>query len=239
MERGGTRNYEVWHDKKKTEKDIAEEKETEEKLDPMKALENRILDSQRQMENLDNLDEIKAMNMRHKQLMSGSIQDLLDRNDATTTTADMTKEEELNDNGLTAEEEELVKSLKFGTKNKNLEEGSNIIRIKDNENDDEDILGLKNRKESRVRSERSVPNEDESKLKNASVTTALPGIKIKRKRKAVGKSTSQKKQQTRSSSVARKAAVTEQQNNSEKMQNSADEGAVLSGLLGGYGSDSD
>ena len=62
METGASRNYEIWQDKDKSREDQVAEKEIEEKVDPMKALENRVLDSQREMADLDNLDEIKAMN---------------------------------------------------------------------------------------------------------------------------------------------------------------------------------
>jgi hypothetical protein len=72
MESGGTRTYEVYKDKEKTEESSAMEKEKEEKIDPMKALENRVLDSQREMADLDNLEEIRAMNKRHVQLLSST-----------------------------------------------------------------------------------------------------------------------------------------------------------------------
>lgn len=56
MESGATRNYEVYKDKEKTEGEDAAQKEEEEKEDPMKALENRVLESQREMQDLDNLE---------------------------------------------------------------------------------------------------------------------------------------------------------------------------------------
>jgi hypothetical protein len=130
MESGATRNYEVWHDKTKTEEENAQEKILEETLDPMKALENRVLDSQREMEDLDALDEIKAMNLRHIQLLSGGGQNhtnsssargfdaletvLRARDGKTHHVAGEAEEEEVNKNGLTATEEALIKSIKFG-----------------------------------------------------------------------------------------------------------------------------
>ena len=119
MESGGTRNYEVWHDERKTNEEMERKFEEEEKLDGMKALENRVLESQREMAELDELEEIQAMNKRHISLMKGGR-----RMDAAETvlrtrekamgvnTAD---EVELNEHGLTKDEEDLVSSIKFGS----------------------------------------------------------------------------------------------------------------------------
>merc|ERR1719410_2226419 len=75
MENGATRNYEIWHDKEKSTDDQIQAEEFEEAIDPMKALENRVLDSQREMADLDNLDEIKAMNKKHLQMLANKNND--------------------------------------------------------------------------------------------------------------------------------------------------------------------
>ena len=69
METGGTRTFEVHKDRDKIKADVENKELQSEKEDPMKALENRVLESQKEMQDLDNLDEIKAMNMRHLKMM--------------------------------------------------------------------------------------------------------------------------------------------------------------------------
>jgi hypothetical protein len=128
MESGGVRTYEVHKDKKR----VMEQKEADdvrnEKLDPMKALENRVLASQKEMADLDNLDEIKAMNMRHLRMMSsrmnkkgsganGNGAGKMDMDVAdlvlmkTREDDEREKEQELE---LDEEDEALIKTIKFG-----------------------------------------------------------------------------------------------------------------------------
>merc|ERR1719296_125378 len=112
MESGATRNYEIWHDKEKSTEKGIEEEEFEESIDPMKALENRVLDSQKEMADLDNLDEIKAMNKKHLMMLHNKkggnfhqVSDILSikkNNDH--------DHVELNEHGLTREDEALKKS---------------------------------------------------------------------------------------------------------------------------------
>jgi hypothetical protein len=119
MESGGTRNYEVYKDKAETEEAAVQDQEEEEKLDPMKALENRVLDSQREMHELAQLEAIRAMNARHVHLLlsgeakgsehPGSIQDQADAG------PDKDKDDE---SLLTAEDEALIRSIKFGKSSK-------------------------------------------------------------------------------------------------------------------------
>ncbi|DAZ99106.1 TPA: hypothetical protein N0F65_008411 [Lagenidium giganteum] len=64
-EHGCSRNFELWRDKEAAEEEAVKKREDEEQGDSMKALENRTLDSKREMDILDALDEIKAINQRH------------------------------------------------------------------------------------------------------------------------------------------------------------------------------
>ncbi|CAM9205353.1 unnamed protein product, partial [Scytosiphon promiscuus] len=66
LETGASRNFESWTDKQATEKQHKEAREEEEKSDNMKQLENRTLDSKIELEIMDALDEIKAVNRRHE-----------------------------------------------------------------------------------------------------------------------------------------------------------------------------
>jgi hypothetical protein len=215
MESGGTRNYEVYKEKAKAEEASAQEKEEEEKEDKMKALENRVLDSQREMEDMDNLEEIRAMNRRHIQLLSGSgegfdanAKALLDAREAKSNT--IAVEDELNEYGITAEEEFLVKSIKFGEPNKALH------RLNE---DDEKQLEEKRRREVEMIEER----QKELVKKAASTKPLVPLIKVKRKKLIQEKSV--KKQKTEVAAAPTPAAKSPI--------------GGLAGLLGDYGSSSD
>lgn len=63
-EHGCQRNFEPWREREEEEAQAAQKREDEEKGDAMKVLENRTLDSKREMDILDALDEIKAVNQR-------------------------------------------------------------------------------------------------------------------------------------------------------------------------------
>ena len=68
LESGASRNFENWRD---TQKEIADEEEQrtkEEEMDAMKGLENRTMDSKMEMDVLDALDEITAINRRHERI---------------------------------------------------------------------------------------------------------------------------------------------------------------------------
>ncbi|TMW55523.1 hypothetical protein Poli38472_010405 [Pythium oligandrum] len=67
-EHGCQRNFEPWREKDAEEEAALKQKEDEEKGDAMKVLENRTLDSKREMDILDALDEIKAINQRHSKI---------------------------------------------------------------------------------------------------------------------------------------------------------------------------
>jgi hypothetical protein len=214
MESGGTRNYEVYKEKAKAEEASAQEKEEEEKEDKMKALENRVLDSQREMQDMDNLEEIRAMNRRHIQLLSGSgegfdanAKALLDAREAKSNTTAV--EDELNEYGITAEEEDLVKSIKFGQPNEALH------RL--NEDDEKRI-------EEDRRRELEMMEDQQKELvkKKAFAKPVVPLIKVKRKKLIQEKSV--KKQKTEV--AAAPAAVAKSPVGG------------LAGLLGDYGSES-
>lgn len=214
MESGGTRNYEVYKDKAKTEEESALEKDKEEKEDPMKALENRVLDSQREMADLDNLEEIRAMNRRHLQLLKGA-GDGFDADAKAVLAAREAKtiaesEKNLNEHGITNEEEQLVQSIKFGKKSTTNEA---IIRL--NEEDEK-------AEEERRKLEVARIKAQQQKLEKAaaeSKSKSLPVIRVKRKKPAAPKKPVEKKAKIEPAP--------------------APEPQGLAGLLGGYGSDSD
>lgn len=67
-EHGCQRNFEPWRETEDQQEAALKQKEEEENGDAMKALENRTLDSKREMDILDALDEIKAINQRHAKI---------------------------------------------------------------------------------------------------------------------------------------------------------------------------
>ena len=135
MESGGTRTYEVHKDRAKQDKETELEEAKAEKLDPMKALENRVLASQKEMADLDNLDEIKAMNLRHLRML-GTIGAGIREAEAMGHVADATsailgakhdKNDEKDPLELDESDEALVKSIKFGKRQN--KKGNSISRL--------------------------------------------------------------------------------------------------------------
>ena len=171
MESGATRNYEVYKDKAKTEEEVALEKEGVEKIDPMKALENRVLDSQREMADLDNLEEIRAMNRRHIQLQSttGEGLDVEAVLNAREENGEKKSYEDLNEHGITREEEELVKSIKFGS------ESVGVKRLNEEDEKREDERRRKQQKELL-----RAPQSGSQQTKRS----AVPVVKVKKRKKA-------------------------------------------------------
>ncbi|KIY95144.1 hypothetical protein MNEG_12818 [Monoraphidium neglectum] len=65
MEHGASRNYEPWREADAAKADAAIQKEEEERGNAMKALENRTLESKREMDLMDTLDEMRSLRARH------------------------------------------------------------------------------------------------------------------------------------------------------------------------------
>ena len=188
MESGGTRNYEVYKDKEQQEDEAEKEKEEEEKADHMKALENRVLDSQREMADLDNLEEIKAMNRRHIHLLSApgeafsaGANALLDKIEAKKTGGKKANTEQSTE--LTEQDEALIKSIQFGQSRdsqliigkKGIAKKKNIKRL---DEDDEKRLEAQRQKEIENLEKRQQEIANKAKAKK----TAFPIIKSRRKR---------------------------------------------------------
>jgi len=65
---GATRNYEPWRDQKFIEEELNAELAIEEEANPMKALENRTMESKKEMEILESLDDIRTVNAKSDRL---------------------------------------------------------------------------------------------------------------------------------------------------------------------------
>lgn len=249
MESGGTRNYEVWHDENKTNADFEKQNEEDEQLDSMKALENRVAESQREMAELDALEEIRAMNARHVGLMKGGGKMRLDVAGAVLKAREEAmgkkgEEVDLNENGLTVEEEDLVKSIKFGAAavpaNNDFGDGggdnngdgngsTSIIRRLDEE---DELLAEKLRMEAAESSIRKIQTAGNKKSNNAPVFK----LKAKRKKKkvVVTAATVPEPKRAKTDSVKESAKKPQKDGESDSGSNG---GGALSGLLG-YGTDS-
>lgn len=76
-EHGASRNFEPWREERAVEEEDRLAKLEEEENNPMKALENRTMDSKREMDILDALQDIRARNARNERV--GQSVDLLAR----------------------------------------------------------------------------------------------------------------------------------------------------------------
>mmetsp|Transcript_16927 Transcript_16927/g.25610 ORF Transcript_16927/g.25610 Transcript_16927/m.25610 type:complete len:314 (+) Transcript_16927:115-1056(+) len=210
MESGATRNYELSKDKRQSEENAAQELKEEEKEDPLKNLENRVLASQREMQEMDNLEEIKAMNMRHVKLLSASgssfdakaVLEARERNKVLLDGLGV-EEDHPNEYGLSKEDEELVQSTKFQSK-------TDIIRL---DEDDERLWEAKRKQQTLM-----LEKQQNWKKNQPAKNQKAPLFKIKRRR-------------------VEPSGSSNAPNQSDKGNQNKTDG--LCTLLGGYGSDSD
>lgn len=224
MENGGTRNYEIHRDQAATEQEAAEELEQAEKEDPMKALENRVLESQNEMAEIDALEEIKAMNARHVKLLGSGKYNNNQHNTIQDIISGKTKKSNQNDDEepvvqLTEEDEALVKSIQFGNKKatsmivKRLDETDETLA--DEKRKQEAALAFRKRQEQL---EAAVMNS-KKKMASDSQQLVVPIVKLKRKT---------------NDNHENHTTVSEKKSKSESSSQ-----PILASLLGGYGSSSD
>jgi hypothetical protein len=216
MESGGTRNYEYTKDRVAQEEDATLKEEKAEKEDPLKALETRVLDSQREMADLENLEEIRAMNARHIKLLKKEGQE--DAFDADTQALlrlrHDTKFEEEDVVVLNEQDEELVKSIQFGKRSK-------VIRRLDEK--DEQRAEEQRRREAVLLAERQRDLEHKAQQQKHK---KIPLIKVLRKRKNI-------QEEGKGNSKKEKVGPDVDTSSKDKA-----EGGGLASLLGGYGSSS-
>lgn len=109
-ESGALRNFEMWRENDKIVEEDEKDRIEEDKIDAMKALENRTLDSKVEMDVLDALDEIQAINQRHERVDTNSVLDSLFVRSASSAVDNTVLA-----SGVTAADEELIKSIQFKT----------------------------------------------------------------------------------------------------------------------------
>ncbi|MBA0784565.1 hypothetical protein Gotri_027429, partial [Gossypium trilobum] len=79
VESDATRNFEPWRAEDEEAEKERRKRESEEMRDAMKSLENRTLDSKREMDILAALDEMKSMKSRHATVSVDSMLEALQR----------------------------------------------------------------------------------------------------------------------------------------------------------------
>ncbi|KAF3439944.1 hypothetical protein FNV43_RR18222 [Rhamnella rubrinervis] len=124
VESGATRNFEPWREEDEVVDSEKRKREAEEMGDAMKGLENRTLDSKREMDGLAALDEMKSMKSRHATVSVESMLEALQRSAAEKV------------NKLDEEDEALIKSYLLQ------KQEANIRRINDEDLDDDDDVNL-------------------------------------------------------------------------------------------------
>ncbi|KAI9083128.1 hypothetical protein K1719_034861 [Acacia pycnantha] len=122
VESGATRNFEPWRAEDEEDEKMKQKREADEMGDAMKSLENRTLDSKREMDILAALDEMKSMKSRHATVSVDAMLEALQ-----STEADKNKQ-------LEEEDEALIKSV-FSRKSKEL-----IKRIRDEDLEDDEFI---------------------------------------------------------------------------------------------------
>lgn len=123
VESGATRNFEPWRAEDEVLDEEKKKRQAEEMGDAMKSLENRTLDSKREMDILAALDEMKSMKSRHATVTVDAMLEALQQ-------ANEKKEKKLEE-----EDEALIKSVFKGQR-----EALVLRRIDDSELDDDDDL---------------------------------------------------------------------------------------------------
>ncbi|XP_024967383.1 coiled-coil domain-containing protein 94 [Cynara cardunculus var. scolymus] len=119
VESGAARNFEPWRAEDEVVDEEQRKRDAEEMGDAMKSLENRTLDSKREMDILSALDEMKSMKSRHASVSVDAMLEALQRSAP------------VQEDKLEEEDEALIKSIFQGSK-------EIIHRIDDDELEDDD-----------------------------------------------------------------------------------------------------
>ncbi|KAK6154216.1 hypothetical protein DH2020_008464 [Rehmannia glutinosa] len=123
VESGASRNFEPWRAEDEETEEEKKKRMAEEMGDAMKSLENRTLDSKREMDILAALDEMKSMKSRHATVSVDAMLEALQRSN------------EQKERKLEEEDEALIKSVFKGQR-----EATILRRIDDEDIDDDEDL---------------------------------------------------------------------------------------------------
>ena len=73
LESGASRNFESWRDSEEKVAEAKTQRQEDDEADAIKKLENRTMDNKREMDVLDQLDELRAINQRHERADTNAI----------------------------------------------------------------------------------------------------------------------------------------------------------------------
>jgi hypothetical protein len=94
-ELGAKRNFEPWREEQKKEEEAKAMRAEEEEYNPMKALENRTVDTKKEMDVLDALDEIRTQNARREKIDAQRLIELFQERELQSHTVDSDEDEKL------------------------------------------------------------------------------------------------------------------------------------------------
>lgn len=158
VESGATRNFEPWREEDEASEKEKHKRNSEEMGDAMKSLENRTLDSKREMDILAALDEMKSMKSRHATVSIDSMLVALQQ-----TAAEKEKK-------LEEEDEAMIKSIVFNNSN------NFVRRISDDEFDDSDNFvqhSTNNDKSSNISAKKQKVSEESPRDPSGTSTKAV------------------------------------------------------------------
>ncbi|KAK3200526.1 hypothetical protein Dsin_023941 [Dipteronia sinensis] len=173
VESGASRNFEPWRAEDEVGDEEKKRRDAEEVGDAMKALENRTMDSKREMDIMAALDEMKSMKSRHATVSVDAMLEILQ------STA-VEKEKDLEE-----EDEALIRSIFH--KQKEI-----IKRLPDEDSDDgEEPIRKKGKLSEEVPSKPTDPLTEASVLDSSSNGEKPTGSKISKRRKSLSEFCSQ------------------------------------------------
>lgn len=214
-ESGASRNFELWRETQRVVEEEEKNREEEEELDAMKALENRTMDNKIEMDVLDALDEIRAINQRHQRVDTNKVLEALAAKNQPVKRDPSSL--------LTEEDEKEIQNMKFGVKT---QETNDTLNNNTNNNSNSILSQLK---------KQMINNTNNTNLTS---TSSNPIIITKKKRK-LEESNSETIVETKSQALETKKEETKESNQEENNTNETTTSSSIFGLLGDYGDDED
>ncbi|KAL1551478.1 splicing factor YJU2-like [Salvia divinorum] len=228
VESGASRNFEPWRAEDEETEEEKKKRNAEEMGDAMKSLENRTLDSKREMDILAALDEMKSMKSRHATVSVDSMLEALQRSN------------EQKERKLLEEEEAYIKAVFQGKKKAPFVRRIDDEDIDDDSDEDLEFFPLDGGGSSSRPSKRAkVLDEDPSKPTD--ILTEKSGSNVQGKAGVDGASESGKPSKAASIkfSIIKKSVPQPSTIGAEKGQQNAAASNVFQSLFQQYGSDED
>lgn len=166
VESGASRNYEPWREEEESKKLSQRVREEEEKGNAIKALENRQIDSKREMDVLSALDELRSLNARKQKLSFEQVLSAL-KNSETEDSKKRPLPEKAEEDEIAEEDEEAIRKLFY-------QQRSKLQRLEELDSSEEEKAEEKSKQEI----EKPVTKKESKKL--GRLTTGLK-IKVKKK----------------------------------------------------------